>query len=129
VIVGIAIAAVAEGLLLASAGCVDLKAVHEAIQGGFADSRIFREHGLRMIERNFEPGGPVTDQIKDLDTILGAAAEYGIELPISRQVREMYLSVQKKDGGRLDHSALILELERMNPGVKVGRPQAPRASA
>lgn len=129
VIVGIAIAAVAEGLVLASAGGVDLRAVHEAIRGGFADSRIFREHGLRMIERNFEPGGPVTDQIKDLDAILGAAEQYGIELPISRQVRQMYINVQKTDGGRLDHSALLLELERINPGVKVGRSQTPRANA
>lgn len=122
VIVGIVIAAVAEGLLLASAGGLDLRAVHEALRGGFADSRIFREHGLRMIERNFEPGGPVTDQLKDLDTILASASSYGLELPISRQIREMYLRVEKNDGGRLDHSAFLLELERINPGIKVGEP-------
>jgi 2-hydroxy-3-oxopropionate reductase len=122
VIVGIVIAAVAEGLLLASAGGLDLRALHEALRGGFADSRIFREHGLRMIQRDFEPGGPVSDQIKDLDTILDVASGFGIDLPISKQVRQMYLNVQKHEGGRLDHSALLLELERINPGTRVGTP-------
>jgi 2-hydroxy-3-oxopropionate reductase len=119
VIVSLTIAAVAEGLMLASAAGADISAVHEAIQGGFADSRILREHGRRIIERNFTPGGPVDDQIKDLDTILATAADYGIELPVSRQIRQMYLNVRQMGCGGLDHSALILALEQMNPGREV----------
>jgi len=127
VIVSLTIAAVAEGLLLASAGGVDLEAVHEAIQGGFADSRILREHGRRMIDRNFTLGGSVDDQIKDLDTILATASDFGVELPVSRQIRQMYLNVREANGGRLDHSALILAFEQINSGHEVGRRDSSKA--
>ena len=38
----------------------------EALQGGFASSRILSEHGQRMVQRQFEPGGPAKFQVKDL---------------------------------------------------------------
>jgi 2-hydroxy-3-oxopropionate reductase len=120
-IVSIVIAAVAEGLLFATAGGADARAVHKAIQGGFADSRILREHGQRMLNREFQPGGPITDQIKDIDTILDAANEFGVELPVCRYVRQFFVDVDHQGKGGLDHSALILALEKMNPGLRLGR--------
>jgi 2-hydroxy-3-oxopropionate reductase len=44
------IAAVAEALTLARRAGVDPERVREALQGGFADSRILRVHGRRMLE-------------------------------------------------------------------------------
>ncbi|MDX1739625.1 MAG: NAD(P)-dependent oxidoreductase, partial [Alphaproteobacteria bacterium] len=81
VIVGNTIAAVAEGLLLAAAGGADPVAVREALSGGFADSRILQEHGKRMLEGNFQPGGKVTTQLKDLNTALEAVKD--IDLPVT----------------------------------------------
>lgn len=112
VIVAITIGAVAEGLLLAERGGADPAAVREALVGGFADSRILREHGQRMIERDFVPGGPVRNQVKDLHHALEAATEQGLELPIAGLLNRLFESLADRDGGgELDHSALFLELE------------------
>jgi 2-hydroxy-3-oxopropionate reductase len=58
VIVSNTLATVAEALLLAKVGGADPAAVREALLGGFADSTILRQHGKRMIEGDFKPGGP-----------------------------------------------------------------------
>ena len=76
-IVAITIGAVAEGLILAQAGGADPAKVREAIMGGFCQSRILELHGERMIKRNFEPGGLVKNQIKDLNAVLEVARRKG----------------------------------------------------
>jgi 2-hydroxy-3-oxopropionate reductase len=120
-IVAITIGAVSEALLLAAAGGADPAAVRQAIRGGFAESRILELHGRRMIERDFEPGGPVHLQVKDLDTILDAAAEEGLTLPLVKDVRNRFVALRDQlDGAMLDHSALLLQLESINQPHKVG---------
>jgi 2-hydroxy-3-oxopropionate reductase len=59
-ILAVTIGAVAEGLLLAKAGGADPAQVRKAILGGFCQSRVLEEHGQRMIDRNFVPGGAVS---------------------------------------------------------------------
>ena len=120
VIVAITIGAVAEGLLLAAAGGADPAAVREAITGGFADSRILQEHGRRMIERDFVPGGPIRMQMKDLNTALDAAAEASLALPITSMIKELFQALLDAGGNDFDHSALLLELERQSPTVRLG---------
>ena len=51
VIVAITIGAVSEAFILAGAGGADRSKVRDALQGGFASSRILSEHGLRMVNR------------------------------------------------------------------------------
>ena len=120
VIVAITIGAVAEGLLLAAAGGADPAAVRQAITGGFADSRILQEHGRRMLERDFVPGGPSRMQMKDLNTALDAAAEASLALPITSKLGELFQALLDAGGNEFDHSALLLELERQSPGVRLG---------
>ena len=69
-IVAITIGAVAEATLLLEEGGADVGAVRDALLGGFADSTILQQHGKRMSERNFDPGGPSRLQLKDLKNIL-----------------------------------------------------------
>ena len=117
----VTIGAVSEALLLAAAGGADPAAVRQAIRGGFAESRILELHGRRMIERDFQPGGPVHIQVKDLDTILATAAEQGLHLPLVEDVRKRFAELRDSLGGAmLDHSALLLQLEAMNQPHKVG---------
>ncbi|HEY8383026.1 MAG TPA: NAD(P)-dependent oxidoreductase [Microvirga sp.] len=121
-IVGITIGAVSEALLLAAAGGADPAAVREAIRGGFAESRILEVHGQRMIDRDFAPRGFVHIQVKDLDTILATAAEYGLTLPLTQNVRDRFVELRDRLGGsHLDHSALLLQLEAMNPPHTVAK--------
>ncbi len=113
-IVGLTIGAVAEALLLAEAGGANPAAVREAIRGGFAESRVLEMHGARMLTRDFSPGAHATTQLKDLASALQAAADVGLDLPLTREVHDLYQTFVREGGADLDHSALLLALERRN---------------
>ena len=120
-IVAINIGGVAEALLLAAAGGADPAAVREAIRGGFADSRILLVHGERMLQRDFVPGGRINVHIKDLNNILEAAHEAGVRLPVSETLLKLMTAVRDElQGGGYDHSAVLLALEQMSDGKRVG---------
>lgn len=118
-IVGITIGAVSEALLLASAGGANPEAVREALMGGFANSRILELHGQRMIDRTFEPGGTCRVQLKDMNTIVGAAQSMDMTLPLSEIVQQGYKDAVASGFEDLDHSALVLQLEKNNAPFKV----------
>jgi 2-hydroxy-3-oxopropionate reductase len=113
VIVAVTIGAVAEGLTLARAGGADPVRVREAILGGFAQSRILELHGQRMNERRFTPGGAIDNQVKDLGAALDVAAAFGLHLPMTGRVHGLFTAMQERGEGGLDHSAVILEIERL----------------
>ena len=113
VIVAITIGAVSEAFILAGAGGADRGKVREALQGGFASSRILSEHGLRMVERDFEPGGPARFQVKDLVNALEAAKRLGLDLPITKLLHRLFVDMVETGGANLDHSALLTHLERV----------------
>ena len=52
-IVGISIGAVSEALILAEAAGADPKAVREIMLRGFAGGPILKNHGLRILTKNF----------------------------------------------------------------------------
>ena len=112
IIVGVTIAAVAEGMLLAAGGGADAAAVREALIGGFADSRVLREHGRRMLERDFVAGGMVATQLKDLETALDVARQERLTLPLTERTTALYRDVAAQLSPELDHSAVLLHLER-----------------
>lgn len=117
--VAITIAAVSEGLLLASAGGADPALVRQCLLGGFADSRILKEHGKRMVEQNFTPGGPNKIFIKDLKTVLATAKQLNLDLPMVKFVLEAYIKMVDAGQGDLDHASYILSLEADNPPHKL----------
>ncbi len=114
-IVAVTISAVAEATLLAEQGGADPTALRAALKGGFADSVILQQHGERMSDRNFVPGGLSKFQLKDLDNSLAEAASFGLELPSTQSVRDRFEHmVNEMDAADLDHSALYLELRKRN---------------
>jgi 2-hydroxy-3-oxopropionate reductase len=120
-IVGISIGAIAEALLFVAAAGADPTKVKEAFAGGFADSEILGQHGQRMLERSFIPGGPIWAQVKDLKTLTACAEALHIKLPLVDAVTELFDSCLATGLGKYDHSALLLELERRNPGSRLGK--------
>ncbi len=111
-IVAVTISAVAEATLLAQAGGADPAALRAALAGGFADSVILQQHGARMSEGNFEPGGLSKFQLKDLDNTLAEAAQLGLTLPSTQAVRDRFATfVNAMGGADLDHAGLYLELK------------------
>jgi 2-hydroxy-3-oxopropionate reductase len=110
-IVGITIAAVAEALQLAKAAGADPAAVREALMGGFADSTILKQHGLRMVTGNFMPGARAEIQLKDLRTARRLADAHGRTLPVLRLAEQQYERLIERGLGARDHSALYLLLD------------------
>ena len=113
-IVGITIGAVSEALLLAAKGGADPVAVREALSGGFAASRILELHGQRMIDGNYQPGARSRVQLKDMRTILDEARVQELTLPLSQRTHDGYLSLVAHGKEEIDHSGLMVELERLN---------------
>lgn len=113
IIVGVAIGAVGEALMLAAKGGADPAKVREALRGGFAESRVLELHGQRMIDRDFVTKGRSVTHLKDIDNALSAATELGLELPFSGVLADLFRGLLA-NAGDLDHSALLAELERRN---------------
>jgi 2-hydroxy-3-oxopropionate reductase len=114
------IASVAQGLLFAGAGGADPAQIPVALAGGHADSRALQEHGRRMINRDFRPGAPIRNFVKDLDTVLATAKGIGLpQLPIVKAVRDMFKDLYEQGYERWDHSALLLYLEKLNSPARL----------
>ena len=115
------IASVAQGLLFASRGGADPAQIPVALAGGHADSRALQEHGRRMINRDFRPGAPIRNFVKDLDTVLANAEGLGLaNLPVVRLVRDVFKELYDQGYERWDHSAFILHLEKLNSPARLG---------
>jgi 2-hydroxy-3-oxopropionate reductase len=114
IIVGVTIGAVAEALLLAQRGGADPAKVREALRGGFAESRILELHGQRMVERDFTTKGRSVTHLKDLDNALDAAERIDLDaLPYTALTADLFRGLID-NAGDLDHSGLLVELERRN---------------
>ncbi|MGH6661167.1 MAG: NAD(P)-dependent oxidoreductase [Rhodospirillales bacterium] len=121
VMVAVNISGVAQALLLAAAGGADPKNIPEALAGGHADSRVLQEHGRRMIGRDFRPGAPIRNFVKDLDTVLETAADLKVRLPVVEQVRDVFKALYDQGLTQYDHSAFLLYLEQLNKPVRLGK--------
>ncbi|MGB1155040.1 MAG: NAD-binding protein, partial [Paracoccaceae bacterium] len=113
--VGVTIGAVAEAMLMLEAGGADPASVRDALRGGFADGTILQQHGARMTDRNFTPGGSSKLQLKDLNNVLSEAKDLGLTLPVTEHIRDRFkYFVDRMQGENLDHSGLYLELKAQN---------------
>jgi 2-hydroxy-3-oxopropionate reductase len=113
IVVALTIEAVAEALLFASKAGADPAKVRTALLGGFAQSRILELHGERMIKRNFNPGFRIRLHQKDLNLALQAARTMGLSLPNTATAQELFNAVAAQGSSDLDHSAMVLALEKL----------------
>ena len=112
-IVGITIGAVSEAIILTKAAGANPRAVKEAIKTGFAGSPILDNHGRRILENNFKPGGRCSTQLKDMKNIVETAKIYNVHLPLSEKIKKFYAQMVKNGKSNLDHSALYLLLKKL----------------
>jgi 2-hydroxy-3-oxopropionate reductase len=113
IVVALTIEAVAEALVFASKAGADPAKVRAALLGGFAQSRILELHGERMIKHNFNPGFRIRLHQKDLNLALEAARSLGLSLPNTSLAQELFNAVAAQGGSDLDHSAMVLALEKL----------------
>lgn len=111
-IVGMTIQAVSEAFTLANQAGVDLEKMREVLLGGFAQSRILDLHGQRIIDRNFKPGFKIKLHNKDMNIALETGKALNVDLIGTAQVAQQMKKAMDAGNGELDHSSLVLMLEK-----------------
>lgn len=113
ILVNVTIAAMSEAVVLASKAGVDISQMYKAIKGGLAGSAVLDAKIPMVLERNFEPGGRIDINMKDLTNVYNAARELGTPMPLTSQVLEMFHSLKANGHATDDHSGLIQYYERL----------------
>ena len=103
IIVGITIAAVAEGMAYAEKNGIDGAILIDALKGGFASSRILDLHGPRMAARDYSAPGAIRLHLKDLRLAGETAGLDGLQHAAAVTAGFEKLAAAGHDG--LDHSA------------------------
>ncbi|GHV33926.1 2-hydroxy-3-oxopropionate reductase [Synergistales bacterium] len=113
-IVGINIAAVAEGMSLAKKAGADPEKVFNAIRGGLAGSQCLEDKAPRMFEGRYNPGFRINLHIKDLSNVQETGRGLHLSMPLVAQVMEMMQNLAADGRETLDHGALGLFYEKLN---------------
>ncbi len=113
VIAATTLAAVAEGLTLATHAGLEPEAVLAAVGSGAASSWQLEHLGPKIQRGDFAPGFMVRLQQKDLRLALAAAREVGVALPTTGLVHQLFAAVEAAGGGALGTQALASVLERL----------------
>jgi 2-hydroxy-3-oxopropionate reductase len=111
IVVALVIEAVAEALVLGSKAGVAPDRVVEVLSGGLASNRVLEVKGEKFLSHEFTPGGKVEYHRKDLGIALAAGREYGVTLPVTALVEQMFGVLEAKGRGGWDHSALLTLIE------------------
>lgn len=126
IIVGLAIAAVSEAMVLATKAGVDPEKVYQAIRGGLAGSAVLDAKMPLVLEGNFKPGFRIELHAKDLRNALATARELSVPLILSAGVLGMMQGLCQEGHGGDDHGGLVQFYEKAS-GVEVRRRPESRA--
>ncbi|MEB8176682.1 NAD(P)-binding domain-containing protein [Staphylococcus xylosus] len=114
IIVNTNIAALSEAVVLAKKFDIDLANMYKAIKGGLAGSSVMDVKFPKMIEEDYQPGGTLNINLKDMKNVSSTADTVGLTLPIANQVKEIYKSEVARGNGMNDHSGIIKFFENIN---------------
>jgi 3-hydroxyisobutyrate dehydrogenase-like beta-hydroxyacid dehydrogenase len=112
-IMGVAIEAVSEALVLAVKSGIDPQKVIEITSVGGARTGAMETRGPRMIQRDFSPHFSLNNMYKDLSTALKLAEDFGVSLPATSICREMLRAAKSQGKGDMDSCAVMTVLEAM----------------
>jgi 2-hydroxy-3-oxopropionate reductase len=115
-VMGVAIHACAEALVLAAKAGIDPQRVIDitSIPGTGPQTGAMTTRGPRMIQHNFfPPHFSANNMYKDLSGALGLADSLGVSLPATVAAREMLKAVKARGEGHIDSSAVVTVLEAM----------------
>ncbi|GCD93414.1 2-hydroxy-3-oxopropionate reductase [Embleya hyalina] len=111
---------VAEALLFLERAGVDTGAGLKVLAGGLAGSAVLDRKGRVMRDRDFAPGFRIDLHHKDMGIVTESAREFDLVLPLAGLTAQLVASLRAQGGGGLDHSGLLLGLERLNGGPREG---------
>ena len=111
VLVAVTIAGVSEALTLGAKAGVDPLKIVQVLSGGLARCGILENRGERMVRGDFDPGFRIRLHYKDLNIIMKTGNDYGVPLPVTSVVHELFNTAVVKGRSELDHSGLLTVVE------------------
>ncbi len=111
--VALNILGMAEALVLGAKAGVDPAIIHKVLSGGYAQSRVADVRGPKVLQGDFRPGFKARFHFKDLNIILKTGNDYGVPLPVTSLVHELFAALLAAGDGDLDHTAVITVLEKL----------------
>jgi 2-hydroxy-3-oxopropionate reductase len=111
VLVAVTIAGVSEALVLGAKAGVDPAKVVQVLSGGLARCGVLENRGQRMVSGDFAPGFRVRLHYKDLNIVRQTSKDYGVPLPVTAAVHELFTTAMAGGRGELDHSGLLTVIE------------------
>jgi len=112
-VMGVAIEAVAEALVLAAKSGIDPQKVLEITSVGGARTGAMEVRGPWMINHQFSPHFSVNNMYKDLSSAMKLAEEVGVSLPATSIAREILRAAKSQGKGDLDSAVVVTVLEAM----------------
>jgi len=119
ILVVVTMLGVAEALLFAEAGGLDLAKTLTAVSGGAAGSWSLSNRGPQMVQRDWRPGFTIDLQQKDLRLVLEAADQFGVPTLGTGMVFQLYRTLQQQGLGGDGNHALVKALENL-AGMEIG---------
>ncbi len=117
IVVALTIEAVSEALVLGSKAGVRPEIILEVLGGGLAGNKVMEVRGPNFLNHDFAPGFKIKLHRKDLGIILDTAKEYGVALPVTALVNQMFTTLVNEGQAELDHSALLTHIEKLSGHV------------
>jgi 3-hydroxyisobutyrate dehydrogenase-like beta-hydroxyacid dehydrogenase len=112
-IMGVAIEAVSEALVLASKAGIDPQKVIDITSVGGARTGAMETRGPKMVRRNFTPGFSTNNMYKDLTSVMKLADECGVSLPATSTSWDILRAVKTRGNGDMDSCSVMMILEDM----------------
>ncbi len=113
-VVAATIQAVAEAIVFLEANDVDAVAALDVLGGGLAGSKVLEQKRDNLLQRSFQPGFRIRLHDKDLGIVTAAAREAGVAIPLGAHVAQLVGALRAMGHGDLDHSALLLLVEKLS---------------
>lgn len=113
IIVNTTIAAVSEALVLATKAGADPEKVYQAIRSGLAGSAVLDAKAPMMYNRNFQPGGKISINRKDIRNVIDTAHELNVPVPLSSQLFEIFQVLNVAGHMDDDHSGIVQYFEQL----------------
>ena len=118
VIVNMTIATVSEAFVLCTKAGADPEKVYQAIRGGLAGSVILDAKIPMILERNFNPGGKISINHKDIKNVMATAHDIDVPMPFTSQLFEIMQNLKITGHFDDDHCGIVQYFEKL-AGVEV----------
>jgi 2-hydroxy-3-oxopropionate reductase len=106
-IVGVTFGVIAEGFSLAMKNGLDPLVLYQAIQGGWAGSKVLDVSAPAIAARQYLPGGTINMLQKDLSYARTLATESQVSIPMTAAAHEIFVAAQAAGRGAESQPAIF----------------------